>query len=54
VHQPTSSALAYPVSNTAVKRHNLVVAEHSLQRQIADALRIELAPPGKVSHDGVV
>jgi hypothetical protein len=27
--------------------------EHPLQRQIADALRLELAPPGKVSRDGV-
>ena len=32
----------------------LPVAEHPLQRQIADALRLELAPPGKVSCDGVV
>jgi hypothetical protein len=31
-----------------------VVTEHPLQRQIADALRLELAPPGKVSRDGVV
>src|SRR6516162_11287199 len=30
------------------------VAEHPLQRQIADALRFEIAPPGKVSRDGVV
>ena len=30
------------------------VPEHSLQRQIADALRLELAPPGKVSRDGGV
>jgi hypothetical protein len=30
------------------------VAEHPLQRQIADALRLEIAPPGRVSHDGVV
>jgi hypothetical protein len=29
-------------------------AEHPLQKQIADALRLELAPPGKVSRDGVV
>jgi hypothetical protein len=29
-------------------------AEHPLQRQIADALRLEIAPPGKVSRDGVV
>jgi hypothetical protein len=29
-----------------------VVPEHPLQRQIADALRLEIAPPGKVSgHD---
>jgi len=27
---------------------------HPLQRQIADALRLEIAPPGKVSRDGVV
>jgi hypothetical protein len=25
------------------------VAEHPLQKQIADALRLEIAPPGKVS-----
>jgi hypothetical protein len=32
------------------------VAEHPLQQQIVDALRHEIAPPGKVSHprDGVV
>ena len=30
------------------------VAEHPLQRQIADALRLEIAPPGKVSRHGVV
>jgi hypothetical protein len=34
-----------------VKRHSL---EHPLQQQIADALRLEIAPPGKVSRDGVV
>jgi hypothetical protein len=34
--------------------HRLPVSEHPLQRQIADALRLELAPPGKVSRDGVV
>ena len=28
--------------------------EHPLQRQIADALRLELAPPGKVPRNGVV
>jgi hypothetical protein len=28
--------------------------EHPLQKQIADALRLEIAPPGKVSRDGVV
>jgi hypothetical protein len=38
----------------AVKRHNLTVAEHPLQKQIADALRLEIAPPGKMSRDGVV
>jgi hypothetical protein len=37
-----------------VKRHGLVVPEHPLQKQIADALRLEIAPPGKVSSDGVV
>jgi hypothetical protein len=31
-----------------------VVPEHPLQKQIADVLRIELAPAGKVSPDGVV
>src|SRR6516164_1297795 len=30
------------------------VAKHPLQRQIADALCLEIAPPGKVSRDGVV
>ena len=30
------------------------LTEHPLQRQIADALRLEIAPPGKVSRDGVV
>jgi hypothetical protein len=30
------------------------VPEHPLQKQIADALRLEIAPPGKVSRDGVV
>jgi hypothetical protein len=34
-----------------VKPHSL---EHPLQRQIADALRLEIAPPGKVSGHGVV
>ena len=28
--------------------------EHSLQNQIADALRLEIAPPGQLSRDGVV
>jgi hypothetical protein len=37
-----------------LKRHSLAVPEHPLQRQIADALRLEIAPPGKVSRDGVV
>ena len=31
-----------------------VVREHPLQKQIADVLRIEIAPPGKVSRHGVV
>lgn len=31
-----------------------VVREHPLQKQIADALRIEIAPAGKVSRLGVV
>ena len=31
-----------------------VVREHPLQKQIADALRIEIGPPGKVSRAGVV
>jgi hypothetical protein len=30
-----------------------VVPEHSIQRQVADVLRIELAPAGKVSKAGV-
>jgi hypothetical protein len=29
------------------------VPEHSIQRQITDVLRLELAPPGKVSKAGV-
>ena len=31
-----------------------MVPEQPLQRQIADALRLEIAPPGKVSGHGVV
>jgi hypothetical protein len=34
-------------------RKTQVLAEHPLQRQVADALRLEIAPPGKVSRDGV-
>ena len=34
-----------------MKRHSL---EHPLQQQIADALRLEIASPGKGSRDGVV
>jgi hypothetical protein len=30
-----------------------VVPEHSLQKQMADTLRLEIAPAGKVSRDGV-
>jgi VRR-NUC domain len=30
------------------------VPEHPLQKQIADVLRVEIAPPGKVSKHGVV
>ena len=30
------------------------IGEHPLQRPIADALRLEVAPPGEVSCDGVV
>lgn len=30
-----------------------VVPEHSLQKQICDCLRLEIAPPGKVSKAGV-
>jgi hypothetical protein len=30
-----------------------VVPEHQLQRQMADALRLEIAPAGKVSRHGV-
>jgi hypothetical protein len=30
------------------------VAEHPLQKQIVDVLRVELAPPGKISKSGVV
>jgi hypothetical protein len=28
--------------------------EHPLQRQIADALRLEIAPPGKVSRQSML
>ena len=31
-----------------------IVREHPIQKQIADVLRIEIAPPGKVSKLGVV
>jgi hypothetical protein len=31
-----------------------IVREHPLQKQITDVLRIEIAPPGKVSDEGVV
>jgi hypothetical protein len=34
--------------------HRPPVLEHPLQRQIADALRLEIGPPGKVSGHGVV
>jgi hypothetical protein len=30
------------------------VLEHPLQKQLCDLLRLEIAPPGKVSADGVV
>jgi hypothetical protein len=30
------------------------VLEHPLQRQMCDVLRLEIAPPGRVSADGVV
>jgi hypothetical protein len=31
-----------------------IVREHPRQKQIADVLRLEIAPPGKVSRHGVV
>jgi hypothetical protein len=31
-----------------------VVREHPIQKQMCDVLRLEFAPPGKVSRDGVV
>jgi hypothetical protein len=34
--------------------HRPPLTEHPLQRQIADALRLKIAPPGKVSGHGVV
>jgi hypothetical protein len=37
-----------------LERHSLLTPEHPQQRQIAYALRLEIAPPGKVSRDGVV
>jgi len=30
------------------------IPEHALQKQICDVLRLEIAPPGRVSRDGVV
>lgn len=43
------AAVAKPFRLTAP-----VIREHPLQKQIADVLRIEIAPPGKVSRYGVV
>lgn len=37
----------------AFKLRAPVVPEHSLQKQICDVLRLEIAPPGKVSKAGV-
>ena len=31
-----------------------IVREHPIQKQVADVLRLEIAPPGKVSRFGVV
>jgi hypothetical protein len=47
---------ACPMSAAAKPRFRLkapVVPEHSLQKQICDCLRLEIAPPGKVSRAGV-
>lgn len=39
---------------TAFRLTPPIVLEHPLQKQICDLLKIELAPPGKVSSRGVV
>jgi hypothetical protein len=51
------ASLAAPAARRRASPYRLtapVVPEHSLQKQICDVLRIEIAPPGKVSKHGVV
>ncbi len=43
-----------PRRRTPYKLTAPVVPEHAIQKQIADVLRLEIAPAGKVSRDGVV
>lgn len=50
----TSSLLPEPPRRQRYRLKAPVVREHPLQKQIADTLRIEVAPPGKVSRFGVV
>jgi hypothetical protein len=50
----TASLLPEPPRRRPYRLKAPVVREHPLQKQIADTLRIELAPPGKVSPHGVV
>jgi len=42
------------VARAAFRLTAPVVREHPLHKQIADVFRLELAPPGRVSRDGVV
>jgi hypothetical protein len=44
----------YGMKRIRMTRRPPVVAEHPLQRQIADVLPLEIAPPGKVSRGGMV
>jgi hypothetical protein len=50
----TASLLPTPARRRPYRLTAPVVREHPLQKQICDALRIEVAPPGKVSRFGVV
>ena len=50
----TSNAVSRPRKPAAYRLKAPVVQEHPLQKQLADILRLEIAPPGKVSRFGVV